>query len=74
MGVWTLACMGCAAAPGFWVMMLCRMLVGVGEASFVSLAAPFIDDWAPVKSKSKWFAAFYLCIPVGIWGEKEGGR
>ena len=24
------------------------------------------DDWAPAKSKSRWFACFYLCIPVGF--------
>ncbi len=24
------------------------------------------DDYAPEKSKSKWFAMFYLCIPVGF--------
>jgi MFS family permease len=24
------------------------------------------DDWAPPKAKSKWFPAFYLCIPVGF--------
>ncbi|GAX75013.1 hypothetical protein CEUSTIGMA_g2459.t1 [Chlamydomonas eustigma] len=66
MGVWTLACLGCAAAPNFGILMLSRALVGVGEASFVSLAAPFIDDWAPPKAKSQWFAAFYLCIPVGF--------
>ena len=23
------------------------------------------DDYAPPKSKAKWLAAFYLCIPVG---------
>ena len=42
MGIWTLACLGCAAAPNFEVLILCRALVGVGEASFVSLATPFI--------------------------------
>lgn len=24
------------------------------------------DDFAPAASKAKWFAAFYLCIPVGF--------
>jgi len=23
------------------------------------------DDYAPPSAKSKWLAAFYLCIPVG---------
>ena len=26
----------------------------------------FPDDWAPAKAKSRWFAFFYLCIPVGF--------
>ncbi len=32
---------------GFWSLIICRMLVGVGEASFVALASPFIGA-APV--------------------------
>ncbi|KAF9593339.1 hypothetical protein IFM89_021743 [Coptis chinensis] len=43
-----------------------RVFVGVGEASFVSLAAPFIDDNAPVAQKTAWLVAFYMCIPGGI--------
>ncbi|KAJ8451753.1 LOW QUALITY PROTEIN: hypothetical protein Cgig2_007236 [Carnegiea gigantea] len=46
-------------------MVRCR-LVGVGEASFISLAAPFIDDNAPVAQKTAWLAVFYMCIPTGI--------
>lgn len=38
--------------------------MGVGEASFVALAAPFIDDYAPPTRKAQWLAVFYLCIPV----------
>ena len=42
LGVWTLAVAGSGAAVGFWSLVFCRMFVGVGEASFVSLASPFI--------------------------------
>lgn len=42
MGVWALACYCCGLAPNFAILMICRMFVGVGEASFVALAAPFI--------------------------------
>eukprot|EP00775_Hariotina_reticulata_P010079 gene10079-10234_t len=66
MGTWTLATFGCGLAVGFWSLIVCRMLVGVGEASFVALAAPFIDDYAPAEHKARWFATFYLCIPVGF--------
>ncbi|CAI5522951.1 unnamed protein product, partial [Closterium sp. Naga37s-1] len=64
--VWTLAVAGCGLSPGLLSLLLCRMLVGVGEASFISLAAPFIDDNAPPAKTAQWLATFYLCIPVGF--------
>ncbi|KAJ9522579.1 hypothetical protein QJQ45_019648, partial [Haematococcus lacustris] len=66
MAVWSAACMLASAAPNFGLFITCRAFVGVGEASFVALAAPFIDDRAPPLLKARWFAAFYLCIPVGF--------
>ncbi|KAF6255645.1 major facilitator superfamily domain-containing protein [Scenedesmus sp. NREL 46B-D3] len=66
MGTWALATFGCGLAVGFKSLICCRMLVGVGEASFVALAAPFIDDYAPPAAKARWFATFYLCIPTGF--------
>ncbi|KAJ4714629.1 Major facilitator superfamily [Melia azedarach] len=66
LSVWTFATAGCGSAFDFWSIAICRMLVGVGEASFISLAAPFIDDNAPVSQKTAWLAMFYMCIPTGI--------
>ncbi|XP_059313844.1 probable sphingolipid transporter spinster homolog 2 [Lycium ferocissimum] len=64
--VWTIAIVGCGFSMNFWFIATCRMLVGVGEASFISLAAPFIDDNAPVAQKTAWLGIFYMCIPTGI--------
>ncbi|KAL2513513.1 putative sphingolipid transporter spinster-like protein 2 [Forsythia ovata] len=64
--VWTIAIGGCGFSQNFWSIAICRMLVGVGEASFISLAAPFIDDNAPTAKKTLWLGAFYMCIPTGI--------
>lgn len=66
LSVWTFATAGCGCAFDFWSITLFRMLVGVGEASFISLAAPFIDDNAPISQKTAWLASFYMCIPTGI--------
>ncbi|GAV77640.1 MFS_1 domain-containing protein [Cephalotus follicularis] len=66
LSVWTFATAGCGSSFSFWSIAICRMLVGVGEASFISLAAPFIDDNAPVAQKTAWLAMFYMCIPTGI--------
>lgn len=65
LSVWTIAVVGCGFSFNFWSITICRMLVGVGEASFISLAAPFIDDNAPVSQKTAWLAIFYMCIPAG---------
>jgi MFS family permease len=40
--IWTVAVAACAASWDFWSILVCRMFVGVGEASFVVFAAPFI--------------------------------
>nr|POE99622.1 putative sphingolipid transporter spinster like 2 [Quercus suber] len=66
LSVWTLAVIGCGCSFDFWSIAICRMLVGVGEASFISLAAPFIDDHAPPAQKTAWLATFYMCIPAGV--------
>ncbi|KAL9231933.1 hypothetical protein vseg_007091 [Gypsophila vaccaria] len=63
--VWTAAIVGCGVSWDFWSISIFRMLVGVGEASFISLAAPFIDDNAPATQKTAWLGLFYMCIPVG---------
>lgn len=64
--VWTIAAAGCGFSFSFWSIAICRMFVGVGEASFISLAAPFIDDNAPVAQKTAWLGIFYMCIPSGV--------
>ncbi|XLS73692.1 hypothetical protein HN51_030557 [Arachis hypogaea] len=65
LSVWTVATLCCGFSFNFWSISVSRMLVGVGEASFISLAAPFIDDNAPVSQKTAWLAIFYMCIPTG---------
>ncbi|KAL4365769.1 hypothetical protein AHAS_Ahas07G0139200 [Arachis hypogaea] len=58
---------------------LAKRLVGVGEASFISLAVLFIDDNAHVEQKIAWLATFYMCIPTGtnlgyVYGGLVGGQ
>ncbi|KAL0039798.1 hypothetical protein WJX77_008229 [Trebouxia sp. C0004] len=65
LAAWILSTAGCAFTIGYYSLLTCRMVVGLGEASFVSLASPLIDDSAPAANKSRWLATFYLCIPVG---------
>lgn len=63
--IWAVSVVGTGLAPNFTVMMIARMITGVGEASFVCLAPPFIDILSPVESRSSWLACFYVAIPFG---------
>lgn len=65
MGVWALSVLGCGLSFNWGSLFACRVLVGVGEASFIALATPFIDDYAPKHLKARWFAIFYMCTPAG---------
>eukprot|EP00889_Picochlorum_renovo_P003013 jgi/Picre1/30043/NNA_005415.t1 len=65
LSIWFVSVLRLCRILGFWSLLLCRMIVGVGEASFVALASPFIDDYAPKEHKTRWLAVFYACIPVG---------
>lgn len=44
MGVWALSVAGCGLSFNWGSLFACRVLVGVGEASFVALATPFIGE------------------------------
>ncbi|CAK9861006.1 unnamed protein product [Sphagnum jensenii] len=66
LSVWTFATAGYGFSFDFWSITTFHKLVGVGEASFISLAAPFIIDVAPPAQSSAWLALFYMFIPVEI--------
>jgi len=66
LAAWCVASVGCACSTSFPMLFICRCFVGLGEASFCSLASPFIDDVAPTGAKTRWLAIFFLTIPVGV--------
>lgn len=63
--VWSVATVASGLAHGATSMVLARVAVGVGEASYATLAPTIIDDLAPPSKKNRWLAIFYLAIPVG---------
>jgi MFS family permease len=67
MGVmaWSVATAASGLAGGATTMMLARIGVGIGEASYATIAPTIIDDLAPPEKKNRWLAYFYLAIPVG---------
>lgn len=63
--VFSLATAASGLMRSFVSMLGARFAVGVGEASYGTLAPTIIDDLAPPSQKSRWLAVFYVAIPVG---------
>ena len=63
--VWSLATIASGLARGPGSLIAARAVVGVGEASYVTIAPTIIDDVAPAGRKGSWLAYFYTAIPVG---------
>jgi MFS family permease len=63
--VWSAATIGSGLAVGLWSLLLARALVGVGEASYATLAPTIIDDVTAPDRKGRALAVFYIATPVG---------
>ncbi|HVH45890.1 MAG TPA: MFS transporter [Labilithrix sp.] len=63
--VWSAATIASGFATGLWSLLLARALVGVGEASYATLAPTIIDDVTPTDRKGRALAVFYIATPVG---------
>jgi MFS transporter, Spinster family, sphingosine-1-phosphate transporter len=63
--VWSVATLGSGIARGAAGLIGARALVGVGEASYATLAPTIIDDAAPPDRKGRWLAVFYVAMPIG---------
>ncbi|RHY31108.1 hypothetical protein DYB32_003758, partial [Aphanomyces invadans] len=65
---WVLAIVLCGLAKpleNFYVLLIGRLLSGIGESSFHATTPPFIDEFAPAKSRTLWLGVFYCGISVG---------
>jgi MFS transporter, Spinster family, sphingosine-1-phosphate transporter len=49
----------------YWELLIRHTLVGIGEATFVTIAPMFFANLFPEKKRGRIFGIFYLAIPVG---------
>ncbi len=56
--VWTLACMCCGLARGFWQLVFARVGVGAGEATVTPASWSLLADWFPAQQRA---------LPVSIF-------
>ncbi len=62
---WSLATVASGVAGSLWTLLIARAFVGIGEASYATLAPTIIDDVSPPDKKGKMLAFFFLAVPVG---------
>lgn len=63
--VWSFATAGAGLARSFWQMFLPRSLVGIGEASYATIAPGILTDFYEEQSRGRALAVFYAAIPAG---------
>jgi MFS family permease len=63
--VWSIATFASGLAGSLASLLLARVAVGVGEASYATLSPTIIDEIAPEGAKNRYLAIFYVAIPVG---------
>jgi MFS transporter, Spinster family, sphingosine-1-phosphate transporter len=63
--VWSVATAASGLAGGLLAMLAARAVVGVGEASYATLAPTIIDDITPPEKKGKALSIFYVAMPLG---------
>jgi MFS family permease len=63
--VWSAATVASGLARGVATLVAARAFVGVGEASYATIAPTLIDDVAPQGKSGRWLSIFFTAIPVG---------
>lgn len=63
--LWSGATLLTAVTSDYTSLLVRHTLVGIGEASFVTIAPAFISDLFPEHRRGRMLAVFYLAIPMG---------
>jgi len=63
--LWSFATAGAGLARSVWQMFVPRAVVGIGEASYATLAPAMIADYYEPRRRGRALAIFYAAIPAG---------
>ena len=65
LSLWAAATFVGSFMRNFWAFLFFRALVGIGEASYSTIAPAIISDLFTKDTRSRVLALFYFAIPVG---------
>ena len=58
-------CVTLLPSQNLWMLFSTRLLVGIGEASYATIAPTIIADLFPSEKRLRMLSIFYLAMPVG---------
>src|SRR6202167_1581190 len=64
-GIWSFATALSGFAVNYLTLLAARAAVGVGEASYVTIAPSLLSDYFPLRQRGRVMAIFFCAIPVG---------
>jgi MFS transporter, Spinster family, sphingosine-1-phosphate transporter len=64
-GIWSFATALSGFAGNYLALLAARAAVGVGEASYVTIAPSLLSDYFPLRQRGRVMAIFFCAIPVG---------
>jgi MFS family permease len=63
--VWSLGTLLTGFCNQYWTLIGCRLLVGLGEASYATVAPAWLSDLFPARHRNNALTIFYVATPVG---------
>ena len=63
--VWSLGTVLSGLSPTYGALIACRLLIGLGEASYATLAPGWLADLYPSEKRNNALTIFYVAIPIG---------
>ena len=70
---WASGCALTGFLSNFYLLILARLLTGIGEASFLAFSSTIIDVAAPHESRAFWLGLFFMAISFGYAIGYAGG-
>ena len=58
--------LGCALAPGFTVLLVCRFVQGVGVGGEMPVAAVYINELSKARGRGRFFLLYEMLFPIGL--------
>ena len=58
--------LGCALAPGFAVLLVCRFAQGVGVGGEMPVAAVYINELSKARGRGRFFLLYEMLFPIGL--------